>query len=208
MGNLAHALKTPLSVIANEAEGKTGKFPRLVSAQAKIMDEQVRLYLDRARMAASSQVLGVASDVAPAISGILRTLSRIHIDRTIEVEFDPPADIRFKGEKHDFEELVGNVLDNAFKWTGSKVKVSVTKTVVSEPGIKMLHLVVDDDGPGLAGDMRLEALQRGRRLDETKPGSGLGLSIVTELVDIYGGEIKLGKSEFGGLQVEIWLPRA
>lgn len=208
VGNLAHALKTPLSVIANEAEGNTGKFPRLVKAQAEIMDEQVRLYLDRARMAASSQVLGVASDVAPAIAGILRTLSRIHIERDIDVEFEPSSDIRFKGEKHDFEELVGNVLDNAFKWTSSKVKVSVTKTKESEPGIKMLRLVVDDDGPGLAGDMRLEALQRGRRLDETKPGSGLGLSIVTELVDIYGGEIKLGKSEFGGLQVEISLPRA
>ncbi len=208
VGNLAHALKTPLSVIANEAEGNTGKFPQLVSAQTKIMDEQVRLYLDRARMAASSQVLGVASDVAPAIAGILRTLSRIHIERDIDIEFEPSSNIRFKGEKHDFEELVGNVLDNAFKWTSSKVKISVTKTLKSETGLKMLRLVVDDDGPGLIGDMRLEALQRGRRLDETKPGSGLGLSIVTELVDIYGGEIKLGKSEFGGLQVEILLPRA
>ena len=208
VGNLAHALKTPLSVIANEAQANSGKFSELVSVQAQNMDEQVTLYLDRARMAASSQILGVASEVAPVITGILRTLSRIHIDRSIAIEFKPPVNIRFKGERHDFEELVGNVLDNAFKWTNNKIKVSVTETNVSEPGVKMLLLVVEDDGPGLAGEKRQEALQRGRRLDETKPGSGLGLSIVTELVDIYGGEIKLGESVLGGLKVEVWVPQA
>ncbi len=208
VGNLAHALKTPLSVIANEAEANTGKFSKLVSAQADIMAEQVTLYLDRARMAASSRVLGVTSDAGPTISAILRTLSRIHVDRSIESEFKSHADIKFKGEKHDFEELVGNLLDNAFKWAKSRVEVSITETRKSDPDVKMLVLSVEDDGPGLAGEMRLEALQRGRRLDETKPGSGLGLSIVTELVDVYGGEIKLGISRFGGLRVEVWLPGA
>jgi len=206
VGNLAHALKTPLSVITNEAEVNTGKFSKLVQAQAGVMAEQVKLYLDRARMAASSRVLGATSDAAPTIAAILRTLSRIHFDRPIEVEFDPRAGIKFKGEKHDFQELVGNLLDNAFKWANARVSVSIAETQSTEHSAKMLLLVVDDDGPGLASELRMEALQRGRRLDETKPGSGLGLSIVTELVDIYGGKIKLGKSGLGGLKVEVWLP--
>jgi len=208
VGNLAHALKTPLSVIANEAEANTGKFSKLVSAQTDIMSEQVTLYLDRARMAASSRVLGVASQAAPTISAILRTLSRIHFDRSIEVEFDPSSELKFKGEKHDFEELVGNLLDNAFKWADTRVKVTIAEMQAAEFDAELLVLVVDDDGPGLASEMRTAALQRGRRLDETKPGSGLGLSIVTELVHVYGGEIKLGKSSLGGLRVEVRLPRA
>jgi len=208
VGNLAHALKTPLSVIANEAEANTGKFSNLVSSQADIMSQQVTLYLDRARLAASSRVLGMTSDAAPIISAILRTLSKIHIDRSIKTEFDPVTDIKFKGEKHDFEELVGNLLDNAFKWAHSQVNVSVTSAQSADFDVDMLLLIVDDDGLGLASEMRKEALQRGRRLDETKPGSGLGLSIVTELVDLYGGEIKLGKSDLGGLRVSVWLPKS
>jgi signal transduction histidine kinase len=205
VGNLAHALKTPLSVMANEAEANTGKFSKLVSTQTDIMSEQVTLYLDRARMAASSRVLGAASEVAPTISAILRTLSRIHFDRSIEVEFDPSCDLVFKGEKHDFEELVGNLLDNAFKWADSRVKVTIAEMQSAEFDGDMFILAVDDDGPGLASEMRRKALQRGRRLDETKPGSGLGLAIVTELVDVYGGEMKLGKSNLGGLRVEVRL---
>ncbi len=172
------------------------------------MSEQVTLYLDRARMAASSQILGATSEVAVTISAILRTLSRIHFDRSIDVEFDPSSDLKFKGEKHDFEELVGNLLDNAFKWANTRVKVTLTDMQLGEFELDCFVLVVDDDGPGVASEMRLAALQRGRRMDETKPGSGLGLSIVTELVDIYGGEIKLGKSSLGGLKVEMTLPRA
>lgn len=208
VGNLAHALKTPLSVITNEAEANKGKLSKLVGAQAEIMGEQVTLYLDRARLAASSRVLGVTSPATSTIVAILRTLSKIHIDRSIESNFDQGTEFMFKGEKHDFEELTGNVLDNAFKWADSRVNVFLTETTMAETDVKMLFLVVEDDGPGLVSDMRLEALKRGRRLDETKPGSGLGLSIVTELVDIYGGKIKLGKSSLGGLKVEIWMPSA
>lgn len=208
VGNLAHALKTPLSVMANEAEANAGTFSKLVSAQTDVMSEQVTLYLDRARLAASSRVLGVTSEAAPIVAAILRTLSKIHYDRALKTTFDPPQDIKFKGEKHDFEELVGNVLDNAFKWANDKVNVSIRETQDAGFDAKMLLLVVEDDGPGLANELREEALQRGRRLDETKPGSGLGLSIVTELVDVYGGKIKLGKADLGGLKVEVWLPAA
>lgn len=206
VGNLAHALKTPLSVIANEAASNTGNFSKLVSAQTEIIGEQVTHYLNRARLAASSRVLGVTSEAEPIIDAVLRTLARIHIDRAIEFKFDHPGHIKFKGEKHDFQELVGNVLDNAFKWADRQVSVSICDARLEEVDVKMLLLVVEDDGPGLASELRHIALERGKRLDETKPGSGLGLSIVTELVDVYGGEIKLGQSKLGGLKVEVWLP--
>lgn len=207
VGNLAHALKTPLSVISNEADANTGKFSKTIGAQADIMRDQVGLYLDRARMAATSQVLGAASDIEEPIAGILRTLQRIHYDRKIETRFNRAEAIKFKGEKHDLEELVGNLLDNAFKWARARVEVKTMPYPVKEGGVNMFLLIVDDDGPGLAKNMHEEALKRGQRLDESKPGSGLGLSIVNELVEVYGGEIKLSKSPLGGLRVEVSLPR-
>ena len=115
-------------------------------------------------------------------------------------------ELRFRGEKHDFEEMTGNLLDNACKWAASRVRVSARREDRDRRGF--LTLRFEDDGPGLPPEGRQAALSRGTRLDESKPGSGLGLSIVLELARIYGGDLKLDTSELGGLAAQLTLPTA
>ena len=209
VGNLAHALKTPLSVMSNEAERSTGSFADKVMEQAEVMRDQVNLYLDRARRAARAHALGSLTEIRPVIDGLVRTLKRINAEKQVEVTTDCSDTLRFLGEKQDLEEMVGNLLDNAFKWAGEKVEIEVSLLPQSEKnGKRWLVLSVADDGPGLPENKRDQALKRGRRLDETKPGSGLGLSIVEETASMYDGQITLGSSTLGGLKVELTLPAA
>src|SRR5690606_33858213 len=112
--------------------------------------------------------------------------------------------LRFRGERQDFEEMLGNLLDNAFKWAASTVEVSVM--ALDGAGSERIALLIDDDGPGLPDDAKAEVLKRGRRLDETTPGSGLGLSIVVDLAKLYGGELALETSPLGGLRARLVLP--
>jgi len=207
VGNLAHALKTPLSVITNEARATPGAFAQKVTEQAALMRSQVNHYLDRARIAARSNVIGAVAEVEPVIARLVRAMTRIHEDRGLTLSADTPADLRFKGEQQDLEEIVGNLLDNACKWAKSRVSVSATcDRPPSENQEGRFTIRIDDDGPGLSAEERAEATRRGRRLDETKPGSGLGLSIVTDLVGLYDGSFRLDRSPDGGLRAEIELP--
>lgn len=203
VGNLAHALKTPLSVMQNEATGD-GTLPQIVKAQTAIMRDQVQYYLDRARAAALSGALGGATEIGPSLDALIRTFAKIAQGRGITGHQDVAAGLRFRGEKQDFEEMLGNLLDNAFKWARSRVEVTVTLQPPEKPG--MLTLLIDDDGPGLPADAIAEVMKRGRRLDETTPGSGLGLSIVVELAKLYGGELALTSSPLGGLRASLTLP--
>jgi len=207
VGNLAHALKTPLAVITNEAREDKGPLGSKIAEQAEIMRDQVNHYLDRARVAAGVGVIGRATPVLGVLEPLTRALERIHRDRAIAIVVDCPADIRFAGERQDLEEILGNVCDNACKWA----KQSVTVTVASTTGRKTrgrLKIFVDDDGPGLTDEQRARIGKRGVRLDETKPGSGLGLSIVTDLVQSYRGSLSLDRSPQGGVRVELDLPAA
>jgi len=118
-----------------------------------------------------------------------------------------PENIRFRGEQQDLEEMVGNLVDNAFKWAQSRVVVeAVSEKVDARDDHRTIRIVVDDDGPGLSPQQREQVARRGRRLDETKPGSGLGLSIVVELANLYGGGLTLGTAPIGGLRAELMLP--
>ncbi|MDE2579528.1 MAG: sensor histidine kinase [Hyphomicrobiales bacterium] len=206
VGNLAHALKTPLSVIVNEAGEAQGPLADKVREQTAIMRDQVAWYLDRARAAARAGAIGAATEVAPALGGLMRTFAKIHRDKTIEAA-PVPEGARFLGEKQDFEEMVGNLLDNACKWATRDVQIAVARAPAAA-GRQALDIVIDDDGPGLPEHLRAEAVRRGRRLDETKPGSGLGLSIVTDLAAAYGGALTLEKSPLGGLRAHLRLPGA
>lgn len=209
VGNLAHALKTPLSVLTNEAVAHQGHLSEKVLEQTHVMRDQVSLYLDRARRAARAQGVGAVAEVQPILDGLARTLQRIHRDRGIEVTVHCDTGLKFRGEKQDFEEIVGNLLDNAAKWARKRVHVSaeVGKATAIQGRI-WLTLVIDDDGPGLPADKRAEALKRGRRLDESKPGSGLGLSIVTETAAMYNGSLTLDHAPQGGLRAILRLPAA
>ena len=206
VGNLAHALKTPLSVLINEAGDTGDPLAGKVREQTALMRDQVSFYLDRARAAARAGAIGAATDVGPALEALGRTFRKIHREREIVFPEIMP-DVRFLGERQDFDDLVGNLLDNACKWAASKVELSLSQEPAAA-GRSRLVVTIDDDGPGLAPDMRAEAMRRGRRLDETKPGSGLGLSIVADLSAAYGGALALEESPAGGLRAVLRLPAA
>lgn len=204
VGNLAHALKTPLSIIMNEAENAPEEVAARVREQAALMRDQVNYYLDRARAAALAGTLGTLTDVEPVVSGLARTFAKIYRDKDLEVALAIPPDLRFRGEKQDLEEMAGNLIDNAAKWASRKVEI--TMEVVREDERSRFRLLIDDDGPGLPEAARAEVLKRGRRLDETKPGSGLGLSIVSDLAALYRGSLKLEAAPLGGLRAVLELP--
>ena len=146
------------------------------------------------------------TDVRDVVEALARTLQRIHLERGMDCEVACPAGLKFRGERQDLEEMLGNLLDNAFKWARRRIDVEVTAVRGETGGRHWLSVKVGDDGPGLPEDRREEALKRGRRLDETKPGSGLGLNIVTETATMYGGSVSLGRSPLGGLLATLRLP--
>ncbi len=205
VGNLAHALKTPLSVLTNEAGGQGGNrasLAEIVRRQTGLMRRQVDHYLVRARTAATGSVLGARAPVSATAEDLVRTLKRIHRDGEYEVTIDCEPDLAFRGEKQDLEELLGNLLDNAFKWAESRIAVTGT----AEAGRAII--TVDDDGPGLTPEESASVLKRGTRLDESVPGSGLGLSIVDDITGLYDGEFSLEKSPLGGVRARLSLPLA
>ncbi|MEQ9144381.1 MAG: ATP-binding protein [Parvibaculaceae bacterium] len=204
VGNLAHALKTPLSVLANESRRKDDPLAKTVAHQTGLMRQQIEHHLARARTAANARVLGASTPVEPVLDALTRTLSRIYQERNLDVSSDVEAGLAFKGEAQDLEEMVGNLLDNACKWAKTTVAVSATRADGKMP---MLRIRVEDDGPGLPEEKRALVLERGTRLDEAVPGSGLGLNIVGETAELYGGTLSLLESEQGGLRAELLLPR-
>ena len=207
VGNLAHALKTPISVLTNEARIAKGPMAAKVKEQLDVMRDQVNLYLDRARRAARAQAIGAVTDVEPVLQSLSRTLQRINTDRVLTIAARAPADLKFRGERQDLEEMVGNLMDNACKWAKSKVQVSAGLAPRSADDPRSwLIISVEDDGPGIPAEKRADALKRGQRLDESKPGSGLGMSIITETAGMYSGTVSLLQSDMGGLKANLKLP--
>jgi len=206
VGNLAHGLKTPLSVISNEARASGGPLADKVTEQTAIMSTQIQHHLERARMAAQRRVIGVSCETEPVLGRLIRAMGKIYRDKGVDVAFEQDGDIRFRGESQDLEEMSGNLIDNACKWAASRVVVHVAAMTDSATNRDMFTITVEDDGPGLTPDERAEAVKRGRRLDETVPGTGLGLSIVADLAALYGGRFELDGSRFGGLKARLVLP--
>lgn len=214
VGNLAHALKTPLSVMVNEAAAR-GDDPLAVKVreQTGIMRDQVARHLERARIAARATVVGTVTDVGPVVTSLTRTMEKIYHPRGIAIDLSAPEGVRFRGERQDLEEMLGNLVDNACKWAQARVSIEVTSgqadaAVATDAAQPVIRIAVDDDGPGLSPAEREKVARRGQRLDETKPGSGLGLSIVLELAALYGGGLALSTAPIGGLRAELVLPAA
>jgi signal transduction histidine kinase len=203
VGNLAHALKTPLSVMLAEAGTQTGILPDMVRKQTEVMKAQVDHHLRRARAAARAQLLGERTPIAGVLDEMAVMLERVFEEKSVEIDWRAPDELSFRGERQDLQEILGNLMENACKWAKRRVRISAGPT-----GLGQMVVVVEDDGPGLPADQRDAALERGARLDETTPGSGLGLSIVVELTRAYGGSITLGDSDLGGLKVLLELPAA
>ena len=208
VGNLAHAIKTPLSVIVNEATAHSSDlFATKVLEQADVMRDQVAHHLERARIAARLTIVGTITEVGPVVDALRRTMEKIHRGRGVAIEVSAGSKTRFRGERQDLEEMVGNLVDNACKWATSRVFIEVLAEQSGGSGATpMLRIIVDDDGRGLSEQERAQVSRRGQRLDESKPGSGLGLSIVVDLAGLYGGSLTLGHAPIGGLRAELLLP--
>lgn len=203
VGNLAHALKTPIAVLRNEAEAADTTPSSIVAKQTDTMAAQVDHHLRRARAAARGQAIGVRADMDPVIDGLVRTLPRIYRDKDLRIERTGDTELIFRGNPRDLEDMIGNLMDNAAKWTGGRIDVYVRKL---EDGFCTVSIA--DNGPGLTADEIETALKRGARLDEATPGSGLGLSIVKDLADAYNGSLRFSRSDAGGLHAELRLPIA
>lgn len=202
-GNLAHALKTPLAVMGQAAGdgGARETLPALVTEQVALAQRQLDWHLARARAAATRGLPGQRTAVGPVLSGLLRVMGKVHADRALDWRAPNSDDaIWFAGEAQDLQEMLGNLLDNAGRWARHAVSVEA-----QQQGQRLL-ITIDDDGPGIAPERRAAALTRGVRLDESAPGSGLGLHIVAALSVLYGGSVELRDSPLGGLRVQLNLP--
>ena len=199
VSNLAHGLKTPLATLAvalqREAPGSQD-----LSELVVLMDRRIRHHLGRARSAALAGPVRTRTEIASRVADLALVLGKANADKAITFANHIPPGLSVACEHQDFDETLGNVLENAFFWCRSKVVVGA-----SEEGRNVV-LVVEDDGPGLSPEQVSQAMQAGRRLDESSPGFGFGLSIVRELIELYAGSLALDRSPLGGLRVAIRLP--
>jgi signal transduction histidine kinase len=203
-GDLAHGLKTPLALLAQEADraGAAGN-PALAESivqQVERMSRQVNYHLARARAAASGAARAVRCPVAACAEALVRTLLKLYAGRALEISSTIGPDLCARVQREDLDEMLGNLLDNACKWAKSKILLEASRIDA------MVILTLDDDGPGLPRNLRTVVLERGVRMDEAAPGFGLGLAIVRDLAELYGGSISLDESPLGGLRARISLP--
>ena len=213
-GNLAHALKTPLTVLDQAARapshGQRAELAGLVHEQVQVARRHIDWHLARSRVAASAHLPGQRTALEPVVSGLVRVMNKVHADRGVDIAIAlPKTPLFFAGEAQDLQEMLGNLLDNACKWARRTVRLQVQALAEGADGQQARLLVtVEDDGPGIGAKQRALALERGVRLDETVPGSGLGLAIVQELAAMYGGRLDLEPAVLGGLRVGLVLPAA
>jgi signal transduction histidine kinase len=202
VGNLAHALKNPLTVIRNEAKAIGNEHGDVIRDQTAAMANSMDRYLSQARVAGTLGVLGARSDVKAIVEDLRFSLNRLYNEKGLEIQYEAPEECWFQGEAEDLEEVLGNLMDNACKWAVREVQVRAWCTD------DRLLIVVEDDGPGIPERQKGEALGRGIRLDEKMHGSGLGLDIAQDIVRLYRGSISLNQAFNGGLSVHIDLPSA
>ena len=203
-GDLAHGLKTPLAVLARDAESADAaghaELASSLRQQIDRMRRQIDYHLAHARAAASGVTSGTRTSVRASVEGLARAMARIHADRAIAIAVECPEPHGVRVEREDLDEMLGNLLDNACKWARARV------TVTSTPSAGHLVISVEDDGPGIAEELRMAVLGRGVRADEVTPGTGLGLAIVRELAELYGGSIGLEPGAGGGCRAVLRLP--
>ncbi len=202
VGNLAHALKTPIAVLRNESDASEVPGP-LVREQTEEMNNYVQNYLKRAQIAAQTGGAVFRSDALAVTEKLIRVMRKLNPDKEFEFVREGEGTITFAGEQSDLEEILGNLFENAAKWSKSRVRCEIA---IESVGSEFFAIEVEDDGPGIPQNMREAALKRGKRLDEAVPGTGLGLSIVADTVEAYRGKLSLEASKWDGLKVAIELP--
>ena len=202
LGDLAHSVKNPLTVIKNEAHNMEPELKELIIRQTSDISKNVDHYLTRARTFGTEKVLGSRSEVMAVVEDMVYAMQRLYQDRDLDIDISNLQECWFRGERQDLEEMVGNLVDNACKWATQRVKID------GKIENNRLVLWVEDDGPGIPSDKIEAVMRRGHRLDESKPGHGQGLGIVKDIADLYGGSLNIGQSELGGIQAELILPAA
>lgn len=203
-GDLAHGLKTPLAVLAHEADRAAhdghAELADAIRQQVARIERQIAYHLAHARAAASGSAAPVRASVLDSVEGLRRVLDRAYADRAIAVDIDVTAAATARVERGDLDEMLGNLLDNGWKWARQRVRIGARLDG------SRLYIEIDDDGAGLDPSLRVSVLQRGVRADATAPGTGLGLAIVRDLAELYGGAIALGDSPLGGVRATLELP--
>lgn len=200
VGNLAHALKTPISVLRNEASDYDTSLSEKIIEQTNAMQSQVNYHLNRAQIIARTGMLSTAHPVKPIVEGLGRAMSKIYRDKNVHLTINVEENMKFSGEREDLAQVLGNLIDNACKWSKDKVTISVSGNDTS------LIFDIEDNGPGLTKTQQERAMKRGERLDEQKPGSGLGLSIVRDMMKAYDGSFTMARSSLGGLKATLTFP--
>jgi signal transduction histidine kinase len=207
-GNLAHALKTPLTVVMNAATARASDLPDTVIREAAIMRRQVDHHLARARAVGRRAAGRARATVGESVEAVLRAVTRLYPQVRFDLDGDRSALVAM--ERQDLDEVLGNLIENAAKYGGGSVFVTIDAQRDSTgPEAELCEIWVEDDGAGIPPDARSRIFDRGARLDTGKPGTGLGLAIVRDVTELYGGSVALAESEdLGGLLVRLKLPRA
>lgn len=198
--NLAHALKNPLMVLTNEARAMKGEQGRLMEDQLKSMTHSVHRYLSKARTAGANPLAGTRTVVGAIAEDMRFSMHHLYKDKKLDIQLIGLEKIYFHGDEQDLQEMLGNVMDNACKWAKTHVQVC------GERVGNICRVIVEDDGPGIPQGQEVEVFQRGRRLDEAIPGSGLGLDIVREIAAVYLGSLSLDRSSLGGVRANLEWP--
>lgn len=204
LGNLAHSLKTPLAVLRATTTGG-GPSAAAVNAEVDRMTAIVEHQLRRAATSGGASVGAQAVQVLPLAQDLRGALMKVHGGKDFSIALSIPPDVLFVGDRDDLLEALGNVMDNAAKWCRSRMRVSAA-IVQHEGAGPRLQVLVEDDGPGIRAEDRERVLERGTRADQQTPGHGLGLAMVREMVEMYGGSLAVSESQWGGAGVELRLP--
>ena len=204
LGNLAHSLKTPLAVLRGAIDGEADDraLRALAREQLEIVTRIVEYQLQRASASGKSPLAAPVA-VKPVVEQILAALAKVYADKNVRVVSAVEAAATFYGDAGDLTEMLGNLLDNAFKWCRGQVRVTARSTTVPAGARPSLEITVEDDGPGIPAEMKARVLQRGERADESTPGHGLGLAMVQDSVALYRGRLSLETSSLGGLAIVV-----
>lgn len=201
VANLAHSLKTPLATLDLKLR-EAGRDPDgALTALVAQVEGAIRHHLGRARAASPGAPGQLKVDLRPTVSALIGILGRIYAERGVEVDNGVPPGTSVKCDRQDLDEMLGNLLDNGWKWASGQIAVSAVEEGAS------VRILIDDDGPGLTADAIDKALVRGQRLDEREDGHGFGLPIARELAELHGGSLELGRGPLGGLRAILTLPR-
>jgi two-component system sensor histidine kinase PhoQ len=215
LGNLAHSLKTPLAVIrsAMSGGGDPAALTRQVAGEVERMQGIIEHQLRRAATSGGHVIGQEPVPIAPVVQELRAAMLKVHARKDFAIETAIASGLRFAGDRADLTEAVGNLLDNACKWCRATVRVEASLLESEGPegdgtSDPMLRLRVEDDGPGIPEELRRDGPTRGRRADETTPGHGIGLAMVAEMADLYGGQLRLDVSPLGGSRVDLIVPAA